>query len=188
VIHQEAPRIHTDRLILGELKPEDARTMFFYRSSPEVGKYQSWQPKSEQEVEAFIRKVNRTGFNVKDTWCQLGIYLKNSLELIGDMGVHFLPPDDKQIEIGFTISPSHQRNGYATEAVHALLDHAFRNLGKHRVIASVDPKNTASVRLLEKMGMRKEGLFRKSIWTGADWVDDLRYGLLAEEWTGADHA
>ena len=156
--------------------------MYLYRSSPEVTQYQSWHPASESEVRNFIRKNGRIGFRHTDGWYQLGIYLRASLELIGDIGIHFLPADDEQIEIGFTVKPTEQRQGYAKEAVRAVLDYAFKNLRKHRVIASVDPRNAASIRLLEGIGMRKEGLFKRSIWTGQEWADDLRYGLLEEEW------
>jgi RimJ/RimL family protein N-acetyltransferase len=182
----ETPLIRADRLLLDELKLKDAHAMYLYRSSPEVMKYQTWHPASEQEVRAFIRTTNRAGFDTKDSWFQLGIYLETSQQLIGDLGIHFLPPDGRQLEIGATISPSHQHKGYATEAVKALLHFVFKDLKKHRVIASVDPKNAASIRLLEKIGMRKEGLFRQSVWTGKEWADDLRYALLEDEWAGKD--
>ncbi len=182
MVKPEAPQIRTDRLLLCELKLKDAHAMYLYRSSAEAMQYQSWHPTSEQEVRAFIRKTNRAGFDAADTWFQLGIYLGTSQRLIGDLGIHFLPPDGRQIEIGLTISPSHQRNGYATEAIRALLSFAFKNLGKHRVIASVDPRNIASIKLLERIGMRKEGLFKQSICTGEEWADDLRYALLEVEW------
>ncbi len=181
-----APHIYTTRLVLTNPKPRDACAIFQYRSSPEVASYQSWHPKSESEVKNFIRRNCRQGFLQASGWHQLGIYLRTSLQLIGDIGIHFLPDDEKQLEIGFTVKPSEQGKGYATEAVRALLDYAFKNLRKHRVTASVDPRNAASIRLLEKIGMRQEGLFRKSIWTGKDWADDLRYALLDEEWSKSD--
>jgi RimJ/RimL family protein N-acetyltransferase len=178
----KSPQLRTKRLFLRELRPADAATLLQYRSAPEVARYQSWHPKSEREVEAFIRRTHRTGFDVTGSWFQLGIYLEPNLELIGDIGVHFLPPDNRQTEIGFSLSPHRQQKGYATEAVRALLDHLFRNLKKHRVTASVDPRNIASIKLLEKIGMRLEGHFRQSIWMDEGWADDLIYALLDTEW------
>ncbi|MGD9487190.1 MAG: GNAT family N-acetyltransferase [Calditrichaceae bacterium] len=112
-----APLIETKRLILKALSRGDASLMYSYRSDPEVTRYQSWHPASEHEAESFIIETNKTDFNTVDTWFQLGVYLKSTGELIGDIGIHFLAPDNRQAEIGFTIAPKHQRKGYATEAV-----------------------------------------------------------------------
>jgi RimJ/RimL family protein N-acetyltransferase len=178
----KAPEIQTKRLLLRELTLLDAATMYSYRKDPEVMRYQTWHPASEQEVEAFIKRINRIGFGVADTWFQMGIYLKDTQELIGDVGIHFLPAENSQAEIGFTVSPKHQRKGYASEAVGHLLDYLFKNLRKHRVVASVDPRNLSSTKLLEGLGMHKEGHFRQSIWTSNGWADDAIYALLETEW------
>ena len=178
----KAPEIKTERLILRVLTLTDAPAMYSYRSDPEVMRHQPWNPTSETEIQTFIRKNRKLRFNTANTWVQLGIYLKATNELIGDIGIHFLPLDNWQVEIGFTISPKHQGKGFATEAVKQLLNYLFNNLEKHRVIASVDPANTASIRLLERIGMRKEGHFLKSIWNGKEWADDITYAILREEW------
>ncbi len=178
----QAPRIETKRLILKALEIQDAEAMYAYRLSPAVFRYQSWWPKGEEEVRQFIENIQQTGFNVADSWFQLGIYLKASSELIGDLGLHFLPPDNRQMEIGYTIKPTQQRKGYASEALQAAFNYLFAELGKHRVIGSVDPANTASIALMEKMGMRKEAHFRESVWTAEGWADDLIYAVLDKEW------
>jgi RimJ/RimL family protein N-acetyltransferase len=179
---RRAPRIETRRLLLEALGPHDARAMYAYRSDPAVTRYQSWRPVSEEEVEAFIQKTNETGFNVADSWFQLGVYLKGNRELIGDLGLHFLPPGNRQVEIGITIRPTQQRRGYAAEAAEALIEHVFGTMRKHRIMASVDPENSASLALLEKLGMRKEAHFRQSIWIADRWEDDVVYAVLNVEW------
>jgi len=178
----KAPEIKTERLMLRALTLKDSPAMYSYRSAPEVMRHQIWHPASEKEIEAFIRKNRRIRFNTANTWVQLGIYLKATNELIGDIGIHFLPLDNWQAEIGFTISQKHQGKGFATEAVKQLLNYLFNSLGKHRVIASVDPANAASIRLLERVGMRKEGHFIKSIWNSKGWADDIKYAILQEDW------
>ena len=177
----KAPEIKTERLMLRALTLTDAPAMYSYRSDPEVMRHQAWHPANEKEIQAFIRKNRRLKFNTANTWVQLGIYLKPTNELIGDIGIHFLPLDNWQVEIGFTISPKYQGKGFATEAVKQLLNYLFNNLRKHRVIASVDPENAASIRLLERVGMRKEGHFIKSIWNGKGWADDITYAILEED-------
>ena len=62
-------------------------------------------------------------------------------------------------------------------------DDLFRVMGKHRIYASVDPRNLPSIKLLERIGMRKEALFKKSLWFKGAWADDLIYAVLDEEWS-----
>jgi RimJ/RimL family protein N-acetyltransferase len=104
--------------------------------------------------------------------------------LVGDVGVHFpsAPPD--QVEVGFTVAPRHQVKGYGTEAVTGLLGFLFGSLRKHRVYASVDPQNRRSIALLERVGMRQEAHFRKSLWFKGEWVDDVVFAVLGSEWKG----
>jgi len=148
-------------------------------------KFESFRPSTLQEAQGFIAQ-NSGPFNVEETWCQLGIYLQN--RLIGDMGVHFLGPDNQQCEIGYAINPAFQRRGYGSEAVTHVLDYLFSKLKKHRVTASLHPDNIPSIALLERVGFRREGLFRKSFLNNGVWEDDLIYAILADEWEGRSEA
>ena len=177
-----APRIDTGRLVLAGLDPEDAERMFAYRSHPLVTCFQLWRPARIEDVQEMIRTMEQTVFGEMDSWYQLGIYLRSSGELIGDLGMHFLSPENQQTEIGFTIAPDHQRCGYGTEAVGAAVDYLFGTLHKHRVTASVAPENSASRALLEKIGMREEAHFRQSVWINDHWEDDVVYAVLGAEW------
>lgn len=178
----QPPRIQTRRLSIRALSLDDAEGIYSYRSLPNIYRYQNWVPKSAAEVAQYIAKSNADGYNIAGTWFQLGLHLQSNDELIGDVGLHFLPPDNEQTEIGFTVSPGHQRMGYAFEAVTAVMAHLFHEMGKHRIVASVDPSNRASISLLEKLGMRKEGVFRKSVNIRGLWEDDILYAILEEEW------
>ncbi|MEI7530117.1 MAG: GNAT family protein, partial [Elusimicrobiota bacterium] len=91
---------------------------------------------------------------------------------------------NRQAELGYTLAPEHQGKGYATEAVVRVVEYLFK-LKKHRITATADPRNTPSIKLMERLGMRKEGHFKKSFWTGKAWADDVAYALLREEWRGA---
>ena len=77
--------------------------------------------------------------------------------------------------------PQNQGRGYATEAVRLLLGYLFAR-GKHRITACCDARNAASVAVLERLAMRREGHLRQSTWAKGEWTDDLLYGLLREEW------
>lgn len=79
--------------------------------------------------------------------------------------------------------PAHQGRGYATEAALALLAHAFGTLGLHRIVATCQPQNTPSVRVMEKLGLRREAHFRKCMRApGGGWWDEYLYALLEEDW------
>lgn len=177
-----APTLQTQRLVIQPSELRDAHAMFTYRSDQTVQRYQFWRPRTQREVEDFIRTINALAFDTEHTWYQLGIYTKQPRELIGDLGLHFFGPHNSQVEIGFTIAPAHQRKGYAAEAVISTLDFIFTQLKKHRVIASVDPNNEASLALLKKLGLRQEAHFVQSLWADDAWLDDVVYAMLREEW------
>ena len=76
----------------------------------------------------------------------------------------------------------HQGKGFATEAVNCLLDYVFGKIAKHRVIAVADTRNAPAVRLLERVGMRREGHFIENIWFKGEWGDEFQYAMLEREW------
>ncbi|SDJ05971.1 GNAT family N-acetyltransferase [Proteiniclasticum ruminis] len=172
--------LRTDRLILKKLDRRDAEELYRYRSKEEVLKFQSFHPRSLQHVGDFFQDLAEMP-DVEDTWFQLGIHLKEEKKLIGDLGLHFLP-DGCQVEIGYSLDPCYQGKGYATEAIKEILKYLFEKLQKHRVTASVDPLNENSIRLLERLGFRREAHFIKGLFYEGAWVDDVIYAMLREEW------
>ena len=103
------------------------------------------------------------------------------MQVIGDLGIHFLDEENKQAEIGFTLDKNFQGKGYATEAVKEIINYLFNKLNKHRIIGSVDPHNSNSIRLLERLGFRKEAHFKESLFINGEWVDDVIYAVLKSE-------
>jgi RimJ/RimL family protein N-acetyltransferase len=174
--------ILTERLAIRGLDMADAEDFSGYRSLPEVYEFQSFRPKDEGQVTEFLCGLAELP-DIRNSWFQLAVCLKGDGVLIGDIGIHFLE-DDAQAEIGYTISPDYQGQGYGTEAVSAVISYLFTGLRKHRIIASVDPRNTRSVKLLDRLGMRREAHFVKSIVIDGKWCDDCVYALLREEWEG----
>ncbi len=177
-------RIVTDRLILAPLSNQDALRLFEYRSDPAVCRYQLWEPRSVEEAAAFIERSGSISLDTPDAWHQLGIRLKDQGLLVGDVGVRFPEGQPLQAEFGVTLAPDGQGRGLATEAVVGLLGHLFVARSMHRVFASVDPRNGPSVALLERVGMRREAHFRRSLWFKGEWADDVVYALLDSEWKG----
>ena len=176
------PEILTERLTLNSFVSTDAAALFAYRSDPEVCRYQSWTPRTLQEIQLFIEGLQILAFDTPGTWFQLAIRDRESGLLVGDLGVFFLDEDRRQVEVGFTIAPAHQGQGFGTEAVAGLFGYLFGSLNKHRVFASVDPRNHASIALLERVGVRQEAHFRESLWFNGEWVDEIVFAMLESEW------
>lgn len=172
--------IRTERLVLEKLEICHLEGLHVYRSRDEVRRYQHYDYRNIQDAAGFLEDL-ASAPDLPGTWFQLALCLKEDGKIIGDMGLHFLE-DGAQVEVGYTLDPDFQGKGYATEALTGVLDYLFFDLGKHRVTASLDPENRDSERLLMRTGFRREGLFRKSLLEHGQWVDDLIYGILEEEW------
>jgi len=173
--------IKTERLIIRLAEPKDAEAIFAYRSDFIENRYQGWFPESVEEVRNYICTMPKT-IDVSDVCFQFAIIHADENRLIGDMGIIFTNHDGMQAEIGCTLYKTYQKNGYATEALGAMVDYLFIILKKHRIIASVDPRNTSSIRLIERLGFRKEAHFKESYYLRGEWVDDIIYAMLQTEW------
>ncbi len=175
--------IVTERLVLRQPVLADADAMFTYRTDPEVARYQCWQSDSLERTRASIEAHSGVEMDTPHTWFQLAITQRASGKLIGDCGLHFLKDEPSQSEVGITLAPTHQNQGYATETLQAVLEFLFVDLEKHRVFVSVDPRNVAAIALFKHVGMRQEAHFVESLWFDGAWVDDVIFALLQREWT-----
>jgi RimJ/RimL family protein N-acetyltransferase len=174
--------LSTQRLVLRRLREADLSTFCRYRSDPPVARYQDWTAFSQEDGARFFAEQARLQPDVAGTWFQMAIEHGETGELVGDCGLKAIGEHPGQVEIGFTLAPEHHGKGYATEAVTRLLDYVFGELGKHRAIAVTDVRNAPAVRLLERVGMRREGHFIQNIWFKGAWGDEYLYALLEREW------
>jgi RimJ/RimL family protein N-acetyltransferase len=175
-------QIFSDRLIIRPIQMNDADSIFVYRSDAVINQYQGWIPATICDVQDFIRNKVSSEINLPGTWFQFVIIKTDNDELIGDIGVHFLNPDPFQVEIGCTLNKKHHGKGYAAEALTETINYLFDALNKHRISASIDPRNLPSIRLFERLGFRKEAHFKKSLFLNGEWADDLVYAILKSEW------
>jgi len=173
--------ITTDRLIIRLAKPNDAEAIYSYRSDAIENQYQGWFPESAEEVRNFITNMP-ANIDVADICFQFAIIDKNENRLIGDMGIIFTGHEKMQAEVGCTLNKDSQGKGYATEALRAMVNYLFTELKKHRVVASIDPRNISSIRLIEQLGFRKEAHFKESYFLRGEWVDDIIYAMLDKDW------
>jgi RimJ/RimL family protein N-acetyltransferase len=172
----------TDRLILRHFADADLLPFMAYRNDPEVARYQGWEGISEPEASAFIEEQKIVQPGLPGQWFQIAIELKETGILVGDCALKIDEHDNHQAEIGYTLSRAYQGKGIASEAVSCVLDYAFRTLELHRVIAITDCENTASVALLERLGLRREGHFIQNVWFKGKWGNEYLYATLEKEW------
>lgn len=174
--------IETTRLRLRKFNDSDLPAFIAYRNDPEVARYQSWEGISDQEAYAFIQKQKQAQPGIPGQGMQIAIELKETGVLVGDCYFLIHGDDKQQAEIGYTLSRAYQGQGLATEAIVCLLTYAFQTFQLHRIIAISDCENTASVALLERLGMRREGHFLQNIWFKGKWGDEYLYAILKDEW------
>jgi len=173
--------LETKRLIIRPIKLDDKNEVFSYRSDRETNKYQGWIPTTLSDVESFIGNISKQ-INEPGTWFQFIIIEKETQKIVGDLGIHFIDRENKQAEIGCTLNKKFQNKGYATESVKRVIDYLFKELNKHRIITSIDPENKNSIRLVERIGFRKEAHFVESLFINEKWVDDLIYAMIEKDW------
>jgi RimJ/RimL family protein N-acetyltransferase len=174
--------IASDRLILRPIKLQDSEFIFRYRSDSLVNQYQGWIPASMGDVHDFITQKVSSKINLPDTWFQFVIIIKDTNELIGDLGIHFFKSDLFLVELGYTLDKGHQGKGYATEALTETINYLFKELNKRHILACIDPRNEKSIRLIERLGFQKEASSMEGIWYRNDYPDDLVYSLHKADW------
>ena len=174
----------TERLIIRRFQDSDLESFFAYRNDPEVEKYQGWGlPYTRESATAFVDAMKSIQLAAHGKRCQVAIELKATHEMIGDIFFAVLQEELRLARIGYSLARVHWKHGYATEAVGRMLEFLFGDLCLHRVAADCDSENIASVRLLERLGFRREGHFIESFPLGDNrWGDEYYYGLLEREW------
>jgi RimJ/RimL family protein N-acetyltransferase len=174
--------IETRRLRLRPLRAGDLGTLHAIQSREDVCRWLYWGPRSQDEVrEALERQIA----GLRDTpadGVNLAVEPMTTGELVGHVNLSVGPPEHRQGEIGFLFHPDHQGRGYATEAAAAMLALAFETYDLHRVVGRLEPRNVASARVLDKLGMRREAHLIENEWVKDEWQSELVYAVLAREW------
>lgn len=142
------------RIVLRRLAPADLGRFQAYRRDPQVGLYQGWEPQPDAEAMRFIREMRDIALFPRARWVQLAIAHRPTDTLIGDVGICVSASGDIA-DIGFSLSAAAQGQGYGTEAVLQAIALVFDHSPVNQVMAVTDTRNTRSVRLLERVGMRR---------------------------------
>jgi len=170
-------QLTTQRLLLNPISIDHAEAIYSYRSDAVTNRYQGWIPEDIEDVRSFIERQVSTEMDVNGTWFQFVVILKETGEVIGDMGLHFIGSDNDEVELGCTITKVQQGKGYATEALNEVISYIFTKLDKNRIIASITPANTRSINLFERLNFKRETFSREGKMQNESQTDDLLYAL-----------
>jgi [ribosomal protein S5]-alanine N-acetyltransferase len=180
--------IVTERLLLRELTEADAPACNAYERDPEVVRYTSHGERTLDESLARLRQNVASSTVIPRLVYDFALVEREEGCFIGRAGFQVGKPDAHQAEIWWILDRSRWGRGYVPEAGRALLRLAFGELGLHRVIADIDPRNLASERVAEKLGMRREAHFLENVFQKGAWVDTLIYAILDREWAARERS
>jgi RimJ/RimL family protein N-acetyltransferase len=173
--------LQTPRLLLRDFVKDDWRAVHSYAADPEVVRYMEWGPNSDAETRNYVELVIASQKNQPRLDYDLALTLRAVNRLIGACGLHISNPHNREGWIGYVLNRECWGQGLATEAARALLIFGFTQFGLHRIFATCSPHNAASARVLEKIGMRREGHLREHKWHRGTWRDSFLYAILEHE-------
>ena len=167
-------QLETDRLIIRRIKMSDCKSIYRYMSRPDVVKYLPEDPLSLEDVEKHQRE------NLEKPLAY-AVCLKEQTGMIGHVVFH---PyfSNHAYEIGWVFHPDYYGMGYATESAAKVIEYGFNDLKLHRIIATCHNDNTRSYKMMKRLGMRREGYFKKAIPRDGGWVDEYSFAILGEEY------
>ncbi len=178
---ERLPTIGAQRLSLRWISAADSDELYAIFSNPQVMRYWSTPPLADREAADELLAEIHEGFE-RQALLKWGIALRSDDKLIGTTTLYNLDFSNRRCELGYALGRQHWGNGYMQEALDATLGFAFDTLDMRRIEADVDPRNTASVRTLERLGFQREGLLRERWQVDGEIQDALFYGLLRGQW------
>lgn len=177
--------LQTQRLILRDLAQSDFDAVHRYASDPLVTRYTSFGPNTVDETRAFLtRTIESTTATPRRNYTFAAVE-RASGELIGSCGLEQCDGTGQHYGFGYCFNRNRWRLGFGMEAAGALVQFGFERLQAHRLCANVFVGNAASVRILERLAFRREGLALQSLYLRNSWHDILTFARLRREWLGA---
>lgn len=178
----------TDRLVLRLFRADDVDDMFAYQGLDEVARYLYRSARTRQQCADVIARISAgTPWQADGDSLVLAVCRRSDDRPIGEVVLRRESTAARQTEIGWVLHPEHEGHGYATEAARAAATLAFDRLATHRLYARLDVENTGSVRLCERLGMRREAhLVDNDVHIDGRFGSEYVYAVLADEFKRGD--
>jgi RimJ/RimL family protein N-acetyltransferase len=168
-------------ILLREFKFDDWKDVHEYLSQDIVCVYQPWEPINEDKTKAYVNSIVKWVKEEPRTRFVFAVVIQESNKVIGQGEINVRDIENRNGEISYIINPQYWGKGYATEVASGLVNYAFTELNLHRIYATCDPRNVASSRVLEKVGMKCEGRMRDVLQIRDGWRDSMLYSILENE-------
>ncbi|MEU3468965.1 GNAT family protein [Streptomyces sp. NPDC006687] len=175
--------VSTERLLLRLFTPDDLDDLYAYQGLSEVARYLYRPPLTrEQCVQSLARRAAGTAWAKDGDDLVVAVCPVGEAKVVGEVVLKLASARARQVEIGWVFNPVYGGRGYATEAARAVAALAFAELGAHRLFARLDVLNTGSVRVCERLGMRREAHLVENDLDDERWGSEYVYAMLAREW------
>ncbi len=174
--------IETANFTLRPYKEKDFEAIHAYSADPDVCRFMEWGPNTVRETKQFLQRSILLSREKSRQHYDFAITLKGDDVLMGSIGLMIYDATGKQAFLGYVLGKPYWSRGVMSEAVGGIFQFGFENLNLHRLSASCDVQNVPSYRVMEKCGMRREGLFIEDKYIKGRWRDTLVYSILASEW------
>ncbi len=175
--------IETERLRLRPFNRGDVDAVFAYRKREDVAQYLFDGPMThETATEVVGLRAGQFTLAAEGDKMFRAVEVRASQAMIGEVSLIWRDAASRQGEIGYIFNPVHHGQGYATEAARVLLELGFEGLALHRIYARCAAANTASWRVMERLGMRREAHLRENLFVKGAWDEELIYAMLEDEW------
>ena len=180
-IFSNIPRLETERLILRKMCIEDAEDMYSYARLAEVTKYLTWNPHPNVYYTRNYLEYVATRYAAGEFF-DWAVIEKKTGRMIGTCGFTRFNYSSNSAEVGYVINPDFRGNGYAVEALRAVVDFGFKILGVRRIEANYMEGNTSSRRVMDKIGMCYEGMHRSSMLVKQEYKNICVCSILSNEY------
>jgi len=177
--------INTPRLVIRRFAPGDWKDLMELTAAEELFQYTEGHPLEEEEVLRWLESDTHVKLTTPNQYFYLAIETQEPAKLIGYIGLLHFDAQQLQATLSIYVNKAFQRQGFALEALDAVVGFCFEDIKLHRITASCDSRNTAARSLFEKLGLRREGEFLKNHLLHGEWTNAIWYAALREEYAAA---
>ena len=174
------PTLHTARLTLRKMKPDDCSDMFDYARRDDVTEYLLWEPHPTKSHTKKYLEYIKSMYNDGEFY-DWAVELDSEKKMIGTCDFSSFDFANNSAEVGYVINPVYHGSGYATEALIEIMAFGFMELNLHRIVARYMDGNEASRRVMDKCGMKYEGCARSSMFVKGKYRSVHTCAILSDE-------